>query len=132
MKDKGRYKSLDNIEKGMLESYLHDPAHAVEDLETAGYDVNSMVAEGMDIINQYKFKQKVAKNKLTLNSLLSKAKVLLAEKAKVDRTKAISILSTLQVNVQYRNVSKFTDEELNEILKDVDLVKLIEELEKKG
>jgi hypothetical protein len=130
MKDNSKYKSLDNIEKAMLESYLHDPNHAVEDLDAAGYNVNSLVAEGMDLINQYKFKQLVAGNKTSLTGLFDKAKALLTEKVKVNRSEALILLAKLQVKVQYRNIENFSDDELNEVLKDVDLVKLIEELEK--
>jgi hypothetical protein len=131
MKDNGKNKTLDNIEKAMLESYLHDPNHAVEDLESAGFNVESLVSEGLDIINQYKFKLRVAENKSKLQSLLNKAKELFIAKAKVNRPEALAILSTLQAKVQYRNITEFSDDELNEVLKDVDLVKLIEELEKK-
>lgn len=130
MNDNGKNKTLNNIEKAMLEGYINDPGQAKEDLEAAGINVDTLVYEGMDIVNQYKFKQLASENKNKLQTLLVKAKELLAAKAKIDRSQALAILSGLQVKVQYRNIVNFSDEELNEVLKDVDIVKLIEELEK--
>ena len=131
MKDKGKDKSLDNIENAMLRAYVNDPDHAREELDAAGFNVDSLVSEGLDIVNQYKFKQQVKNNREILEPLFKKAKELLAAKVKVNRPEALAILTTLQVKVQYRNLTNFSDDELNEVLKDVDLVKLIEELEKK-
>ncbi len=125
-------KSLENIEKSILEIYINNPELAREELADAGYDVNSLVNDGLAIIKQHQFKQQVASNKAHLQSLYTKAKDLLVAKIKISKEAALAILVQYQVKVQYRNISNFSEEELNEILKDVDLVKLIEDLEKKA
>ena len=131
MKGNSKHKSLDNIEKAILEGYLNDPKLAREELEAAGIDVDSLVAKGLDMVNQFKFQHKVEKNKSTLLPLFNRAKELLIAKILVNRNDALLLLSSMQSNVQYRNLDHFSDEELNEVLKDLDLIKLIEELEKK-
>jgi|APLak6261682215_1056145.scaffolds.fasta_scaffold15355_1 hypothetical protein len=125
-------KLFDNIEKGQLESYLNNPDLAKEELDNAGYNVDSLVFEGLNLIKQHQFKLQVAQNKNHLQELLIKAKNLLIEKAKVSKDEALNIIALYQVKVQYRNISSFSEEELNEILKDVDLIKLIEHLEHKA
>lgn len=127
MKDK----TLKNIENGLLESYLNNPDLAKEELEQAGYDVNSLVTDGLNLIKHHQFKFIAAQNKNHLQHLLVKAKKLLVQKASISKEEALSIITQYQVKVQYRNISSFSEEELNEILKDVDLVKLIEHLERK-
>lgn len=125
-------KSLENIEKSILEMYINNPELAREELASAGYDVSLLVNEGLALIKQHQFKQQVASSKAYLQNLVVKAKNLLIEKIKISKEEALAILSQYQVKVQYRNISTFSEDELNEILKDVDLVKLIEDLEKKG
>jgi len=124
-------KPLENIEKSILEFYMNNPESAKEDLAAAGYDVSSIVNDGLALIKQHQFQQQVATNKSHLKDLLTKAKELLVEKIRISKEEALSVLAQYQVKVQYRNISNFSEEELNEILKDVDLVKLIEDLEKK-
>jgi uncharacterized protein (DUF2252 family) len=123
-------KSLENIEKSILEMYMHNPELAREELAAAGYDINSLVNDGLALIKQHQFQQQVASNKKHLQSIVNKAKALLIEKINLNKEVALTLLAQYQVKVQYRNISTFSEEELNEILKDVDLVKLIEDLEK--
>ena len=125
------HKSLENIEKSLLEMYISNPDLAREELSAAGYDVDSLVNDGLSMIKQIQFKQKVAASKTHLQKLFNTAKGLLSEKLRINKDDALSILAQYQVKVQYRNISNFSEEELNNILKDVDLIKLIEDLEKK-
>jgi hypothetical protein len=130
MSDNIKNKSLENIEKGMLEAYINNPALAREELEAAGFNVNSLVDDGLALIKQYHFRKQVELNKANMGSLFAKAVGLLSAKAKINKPDALAILQKYQVNVQYRNLTNFSEEELNDILKDVDIIKLIEELEK--
>ena len=124
-------KTLENIEKSVLEMYINNPSLAVEELSAAGYNVESLVGDGLSLIKQHQFKQQVAAKKNYLQSLIEKAKSMLIERAKsISREDALGIIAKNQVKVQYRNIENFTETELNEILKDVDIVKLIEHLEK--
>ena len=123
-------KALENIEKSVLEMYMNNPDIAREELSAAGYNVDSLVGDGVNLIKQLQFKQQVASKKNHLLSLFEKAKLLLIERAKSSREEALSIIAQYQVRVQYRNIDSFSENELNEILKDVDIVKLIEHLER--
>lgn len=123
-------KVLENIEKSVLEMYINNPELAAEELSSAGYNVNSLVNDGIDLIKQLQFKQQVKLNKNHLQTLLEKAKNMLIERAKTSKEEALNIIFQYQVKVQYRNIENFSEAELNEILKDVDIVKLIEHLEK--
>lgn len=125
-------KELENIEKSILQLYLYNPELAKEELAAAGINLESLLDEGMSIIKQHQFKIEVEKNRKNIHELFSKAKSLLSNLINRDREEALSILATYQVRVQYRNLEKFSDQELNDILNDVDLIKLVEELEKKS
>lgn len=114
-------RALENIEKSVLEMYINNPELAKEELSAAGYNVDSLVSDGLNLIKQLQFKKQVETKKNLLQDLFSKAKVLLTEKAKASREDALAIIAQYQVKVQYRNIDTFTDEELNDILKDVDI-----------
>jgi hypothetical protein len=131
MSDNAKHKSLENLEKGMLEAYINNPNLAKEELDAAGYHVNSLVNDGLNLIKQHQFKTQATVNRIHLQDLFVKAKALLQAKAKLNKEDALAILAQYQVKVQYRNITNFSEDELNEILKDVDVIKLIEELEKK-
>lgn len=125
-------KALENIEKSVLEMYINNPELAREELSAAGYNVDSLITDGINLIKQLQFKQQVNFNKNHLQSLLEKAKSMLMERAKTSKEEALNIIFQYQVKVQYRNIENFSETELNEILKDVDIVKLIEHLEKEN
>ncbi len=125
-------KALENIEKSVLQMYMNNPALAREELSEAGYNVDSLVTDGLNLIKQLQFKQEVSQNKNHLQSLYAKAKELLANRIRTDREEALAILGNYQVKVQYRNLTSFSEDELNAILLDVDIVDLIESLEGKS
>ena len=125
-------KELENIEKSILQLYIHNPELAKEELAAAGINVDSLLDEGMSIIKQHQFKIEVERNRKNILELFNKAKSLLSNLITRNREEALSILSTYQVRVQYRNLENFSDQELNDILIDVDLIKLVEELEKRS
>lgn len=112
--------------------YMNNPDLAREELSDAGYNVDSLVADGLIVIKQLQFKQQVSQNKGHLQSLYAKAKELLQNRLQTDREEALAILANYQVKVQYRNLTSFSEEELNAILRDVDIMDLIENLEAKS
>jgi len=123
-------KALNNLEKTALEMYLNNPDLAKDELREAGYNVESLVNESLNLIKQLQFKQQVASKKNNLQSLYERAKELLSVRIQINKEEALRILSGYQTKVQYRNITSFSEEELNNILQDVDIVKLIEDLEK--
>lgn len=110
--------------------YLNNPDLAKDELKEAGYNVESLVNESLNLIKQLQFKQQVASKKNNLQSLYERAKELLSVRIQINKEEALRILSGYQTKVQYRNITSFSEEELNNILQDVDIVKLIEDLEK--
>jgi len=112
--------------------YMNNPDLAREELADAGYNVDSLVADGLILIKQLQFKLQVSQNKGHLQNLYAKAKELLTNRIQANREEALAILSSYQVRVQYRNLTSFSEEELNAILHDVDIMDLIENLEGKS
>ena len=123
---------------------LHDYAEAVSsDQETAtdflkkeGVDVNKYVTSGIKEIRKSAFLRKAQANKERDESLMEKALVLLKQKIEENLSLTgnmlVGLLRKKAPNVQFRSLDKLDDEEIREILSNVDLAKLMEELEKRN
>ena len=123
---------------------LHDYAEAVSsDQETAtdflkkeGVDVNKYVTSGIKEIRKSAFLRKAQANKERDESLMEKALVLLKQKIEENLSLTgdmlVGLLRQKAPNVQFRSLDKLDDEEIREILSNVDLAKLMEELEKRN
>ncbi len=122
---------------------LYDYAEAVSSnsevatdfLTEEGIDVGKYVAEGVKSIRKAKFLKKAQANKEKDESLMEKALLMLKQKIDENLTKSgevlIGLLRQNAPNVQFRNLDKLDDDEIREILTNVDLAKLMEELEGK-
>lgn len=120
---------------------LHDYAEAVScNSETAtdflmeqGIDVGKYVQRGVKSIRKAQFLKTAQANKHKDESLMEKALVLLRQKIEENLSKSsdvlIGLLKQNAPNVQFRSLDKLDDDEIREILSDVDLAKLMEELE---
>ena len=123
---------------------LHDYAEAVSsDQETAtdflkkeGVDVNKYVTSGIKEIRKSTFLRKAQVNMERDESLMEKALVLLKQKIEENLSLTgnmlVGLLRQKAPNVQFRSLDKLDDEEIREILSNVDLAKLMEELEKRN
>lgn len=123
---------------------LHDYAEAVSSnqetatdfLKKEGIDVNKYVASGIKEIRKSAFLRKAHANKERDENLMEKALVLLKQKIEENISLTgdmlIGLLRQKAPNVQFRSLDKLDDEEIREILANVDLAKLMEELEKRN
>lgn len=121
--------------------FLHDYAEAVSSnhetatdfLTNEGVDVSKYVTAGIKSIRKAEFLIKAQANKEKDESLMEKALVLLKQKIEENLTKSgevlIGLLRQNAPNVQFRSLEKLDDDEIREILTDVNLAKLMEELE---
>lgn len=123
---------------------LYDYAEAVSSnsevatdfLTEEGIDVAKYVAEGVKSIRKAEFLKKAQANREKDENLMEKALLLLKQKIDENLTKSgevlIGLLRQNAPNVQFRSLDKLDDAEIREILINVDLAKLMEELEEKG
>lgn len=135
--------STENKFKG-YKLLLHDYAEAVSSnqetatdfLKKEGVDLNKYVASGIKAIRKSAFLRKAQENKERDESLMEKALVLLKQKIEENLSLTgdmlIGLLRQKAPNVQFRSLDKLDDEEIREILSNVDLAKLMEELEKRN
>lgn len=105
-------------------------------LTEQGIDVNKYVIQGSKYIRKVRFVMKAKENQEKDENLMEKALSLLKRKIEENLTKSnevlIGLLRQKAPNVQFRSLDKLDDDEIREILNDVDLVKLMEELERKN
>lgn len=130
------------IDKG-YKFLLYDYAEAVSTnsevatdfLTEEGIDVGKYIAEGVKSIRKAEFLKKALANLEKDESLMEKALLLLKQKIDENLTKSgevlIGLLRQNAPNVQFRSLDKLDDTEIREILTNVDLAKLMEELEEK-
>lgn len=117
----------------MAESVSSNTDIAVDFLEDEGIDVSKYVVMGCKHIKKTEFLATVASNRRRDESLIEKALLQLKERIleSCDSTREalISLLKQKAPNVQFRSLDKLNDDEIREILKEVDLVQLLEELD---
>jgi hypothetical protein len=121
---------------------LHDYAEAVsmnsqvatEFLENEGIDVSKYVAQGLKSIRKTSFVLKAEANMERDKDLMERALNLLKQKINENIEKSSEVLQNLlrerAPEVQFRSLESLDSEEIIEILNDVDLVAMIEDLEK--
>ncbi|HEY4785854.1 MAG TPA: hypothetical protein VIH57_07385 [Bacteroidales bacterium] len=118
------------------EELLMSDVNAAKDfLTTEGLNLELETEAGNKLIRKFEFKLKAIHNRLRDESLLEKAFAQLKEFIDKNRGLVTEELRTLLHEVapayQFRNLEKLDDEEIRELLSEIDLVKLLEELDKK-
>ena len=104
---------------------------ANEYLQGNGIDINPYLAKSMKKIKRKEFLKKAEEN-------ISKHQRLLAEAIKIIRNAVPDALNSIEEAIriknpsfQFRNLKELDDQQLQEILNDVDLIKTIEDLDNK-
>jgi len=134
--EKNNKNILDYIDNVELEMLKDDIEYTKKYLEEEGVNV----VEEQDYADRYmkriKFMAKAFTNKKQEESLLGKAieivKKSIQENAQKTTETLISMLQSKTPSFQYRKLEEWTDEEIRDVLRDVDLVKLMEELDKEN
>lgn len=124
-----------------------DNLDAIElDLMTnSEYAINYLTEQGVDIDEEINFAEKKIKNLL----FLAKGKAKKANKLRLIQTamdriievinentqiasdKLISMLQEKNPSLQYRNLNKWSDDEIRDVLSDIDVLELLDKLENK-
>lgn len=124
---------FDKIEDGLTDYIKGDLEQAKEALKFEGLDPNYEITDGRKLINKFAFRYKAKHNKEKDQNLIDLAVIKLKEVFEKNRELAGRELSKLLGEktpaYQFRNLEKLSDDELREVLEEVDLIKLIENLE---
>jgi len=128
--------------KNMLERFdditleqIHSNASAAKEfLLEEGLDPEKELEHGLKQIKKLQFLAKAKLNKAKDESLLEMAFAKLKQSISDNAQKTGDILKGFLQSknpaLQYRKLEKWTDEEIRDVLQDIDLVQLLEELEK--
>ncbi|MBE0662562.1 MAG: hypothetical protein IH597_08855 [Bacteroidales bacterium] len=122
---------LDNIERRLLQS---DTEYAKQYLADEGINVEEELKFSEQFMKKIRFLVKALSKQRQDQSLLEiafkRVKEAIQVNAKETTDTLIALLETKTPSVQYRKLEEWSDNEIRDVLADVDLVKLLEELEK--
>ena len=123
---------LDSVE---LELLYKNTEYAKEFLIEEGFGIEEELKYAESRIKKIRFLAQAISNKKEDQKLFEAAygriKQAIAENAQKTAEMLVSLLQSKTPSVQYRKLENWSDEEIREVLADVDLVKLMEEMEKK-
>ena len=127
-----KFKEL--INKGFTQNYLSNDIENIHDnLVNYGVDLAKNKKEQDKLIKQLKFKLRSSINEEKYNALLIKATESFQDAIIKGIEKPVAYLNTLikenRVAVQYNKLEKLSSEEIKEIIKDQNLIEIIELLE---
>lgn len=121
---------LDNVELELLQK---DTEYAKEYLNEEGIDTDEEEAYAKQYMKKIQFMTKAMSYKKHDSTLLERAiervKEVIAENASQTTETLMVLLQKKTPSIQYRKLENWTDEEIRDVLADVDLVKLMEELD---
>jgi hypothetical protein len=122
---------LDDVELELLQK---DTEYAQQYLKEEGVDTDEEKEFASQFMKKIQFMARAMSNKKQDNTLLEKAlervKKAIAENVLQTTEALMSLLQDKTPSVQYRKLENWTDDEIRDVLTDVDLVKLMEELDK--
>ncbi len=129
-----KHRALDDLDRVELEMLRQNTEYAKEYLAEEGFDVAMEAQFAQQHMKKLKFRALAISNKEKDQHLLEAAferiKEVIRENAQKSTDALLGILQAKTPSVHYRNLEKWTDDEIREVLADVDLVKLMEELSK--
>lgn len=134
--DKDKKTVFDHFDSAELELLRTDPEYAKAYLKEHGFDMDEEREYSAKFMKKIKFLANAANNKQKDQKLLEVACVRLKETIQKNAQRAtealIASLKEKNPAMQYRKLDKWTDKEIREVLSDVDLLDLLEELDKEN
>lgn len=125
---------LDRMDSVELELLQNDTEYAKQFLKEEGFNVQEEQSYGNQYMKKIRFMAAAVANKQQDEKLFERAYSRVKEAIQENAQKAtdilISLLHSKTPSVHYRKLENWTDDEIREVLADVDLVKLMEELDK--
>lgn len=101
-----------------------------ETLREHGYDPKTLETNGVQRIRQLLFKQTVSVKKAVFKNYYQKAITLILDTKLQSREAIFKLLQQKSPALQFRNLEKLDDENLQQILNDTEVLELIEKIEK--
>ena len=124
---------LETFDEITLDLIYSDIEMAKQLLEDEGFDHEKELQHGVQSIKKIQFLIKAQKNiikdKKLLKLAFDKLKTSIAENAEKTGLLLKELLQSKTPAFQYRKLEEWTDDEIREVLNDVDIIRLLEELE---
>ena len=131
--NKNKKTILDLLDDVELELLQKDTEYAKQYLNEEGVDTEEEEAYAGQYMKKIQFMAKAMSNKKQDSTLLERAiervKKAIAENASQTTETLMALLQKKTPSVQYRKLENWTDDEIRDVLADVDIVKLMEELD---
>lgn len=125
---------LDLLDRVELELLQKDTAYARQFLQEEGLNIEEEQEYARLYMKRTLFRAQAEANRKQDVSLLERAferiKLAVAENASQTSETLRTLLHAKAPSLQYRKLENWTDEEIRDVLADVDLIKLMEELDK--
>lgn len=132
--NKHKRTSLDQIDKVELQLLTTNGEYAKQFLKEEGFDLVKETELAEQYMKKIRFlSQAIAmkeRNQKLFELAYSKIKTAMQENAQKTTDVLISMLQAKTPSVQYRKLEKWTDDEIRDVLTDIDLVQLMERIEK--
>jgi hypothetical protein len=127
---------FEKVDKTIFEVIRSDVNEAKEILADAGMDPDEEIEAGLKTVKRLQFMAKAMMNQKSDELLIEKAlirlKVFIEENLDKSSEVLIALLRQKAPSVQFRSLDKLGDDEIREILSEVDLAKLMEEIERES
>ena len=125
---------IKKIDKAIINQSLENDFDAIDaELESLGYNIDEINDFSEKMYKRQSFLLKGMINKQKDSNLLERASLMLQKAIEENIDKPVSYLKSLiqnnQFQVQYRNLENLTIDEIKEIIKDQNLLELLEKLE---
>lgn len=131
--NKNKKTILDSLDDVELELLQKNTEYAKQYLKEEGVDTEEEEAFAEQYMKKIQFMAKAVSNKNQDSTLLERAmervKKAIAENTAQTTETLTALLQKRTPSVQYRKLENWTDDEIRDVLADVDLVKLMEELD---
>ena len=121
--------NIDKLLESCFEISTVDNATLDEMLREHGYDPKTLETSGVQKIKQLLFRQTVAVKKSAIENLYQKAVTLINETQQQSKQAIFAILPRKSPSLQFRNLEKLDDANLQQILNDTEILELIDKLE---
>jgi hypothetical protein len=132
--NKKNHPLLNRLDKVELEMLHQNAEYAKQFLKEEGFDIEKESEYAEQFMKKVKFLSLAHSNKQKdlhlLEAAFARIKDAINENAQKTTEMLITLLHSKTPAVHYRKLENWTDDEIRDVLADVDLVKLMEELEK--
>jgi len=121
---------IDKLNREIFLMTQSQPELLDEMLRDSGFDPKKVGENGASKVKALLFKQRVALNKQTQESLYTKAVALFESAKETTKEGILNLLRQRAPQLQFNNLEKMDEQDLKEILDESDLLDLMDKIEK--